>query len=352
MTLQLVIAPADIKRLVGIAPADLSQDGVITALLASEQPPAEYALDPGILSRVAAVVPPGAPVGALPVSVDPGALATLTLGVAEQLAGSFLAGLGRFPHFAEPLPLSALVPQAAAALVVAVSDIKRLIGVAASDTSQDSDLAALITAEQLAREYALDPSVLAAAVSAVVPNAGLKALLTLGIAEQIAGSALSEAGRVPGIADDIQISTLHFSTSHGVQPDKLGAELTALGTARLLPYSRHIRAEHVLKPVLNQPDLIKLGDQLTARGLARLEPYLRARRSRAVQAAGPAPDDYADLVQTSVSGVLPGADLPASESVFIGAFSDAGDAFTETLNADGLELDSFENEGGIYWGQP
>ncbi len=336
----LIILPADIKRLVGISSADVSQDGVIASLLLAEQPPAEYALDPGILSRV--VVP----------GVDEGALATLTLGVAEQLAGSFLAGLGRFPHFAEPLPLSALVPQAADVLVVAASDLKRLIGIDPSDTSQDVALAALITAEQLAREYALDPSVLAAAVSAVVPNAGLRALLTLGIAEQIAGSALSEAGRVPGIADDIQISSLHFSTSHGVSPDKLGAELTALGTARLAPFSRHIRAEHALKPVLNQPDLIKLGDQLMARGSARLEPYRRAKRSAASQAIGPVADDYADLVQTSASSVLAGADAGVAESVFIGAFSDAGDAFTHTLNADGLELDSFENEGGIYWGQP
>ena len=330
----LTIAASDIKRLCGIL--DTSQDAVITALLLAEQPAAEYALDPALLARVVVA------------GTDAGALSTLTLGVAEQLAGSFLAGLGRFPHFAEPLPLPALMPQAADVLVIAVADIKRLLSL--TDSSQDAALTALITAEQLAREYALDPSVLAAAVSLTVPNAGLKALLTLGIAEQIAGSALSEAGRVPGIADDVQISALHFTTSHGASPDKLGAELTAQGTARLAPFSRHIRAEHALKPVLNQPDLIKLGADLTARGLSRLAPYLRAKRSAAAQAIGPAPDDYANLVRPSASSVLAGAEAGVSESVFIGAFSDAGDSFTDTLNADGLAGDRAETSGLILWG--
>ena len=330
----LTIAASDIKRLCGIL--DTSQDAVITALLTAEQPAAEYALDPALLARV------------IVAGTDAGALSTLTLGVAEQLAGSFLAGLGRFPHFAEPLPLPALMPQAAAVLTVALADIKRLLSL--TDSSQDAALTALITAEQLAREYALDPSVLAAAVSLTVPNAGLKALLTLGIAEQIAGSALSEAGRVPGIADDVQISSLHFTTSHGASPDKLGAELTAQGTARLAPFSRHIRAEHALKPVLNQPDLIKLGADLTTRGLSRLAPYLRAKRSAAAQAIGPAPDDYANLVRPSASSVLAGAEAGVSESVFIGAFSDAGDSFTDTLNADGLAGDRAGTSGLILWG--
>ena len=325
----LTIAASDIKRLCGIL--DTSQDAVLTALLLAEQPAAEYALDPALLARVVVA------------GTDAGALSTLTLGVAEQLAGSFLAGLGRFPHFAEPLPLPALMPQAAAVLTVALADIKRLLSL--TDSSQDAALTALITAEQLAREYALDPSVLAAAVSLTVPNAGLKALLTLGIAEQIAGSALSEAGRVPGIADDVQISALHFTTSHGASPDKLGAELTAQGTARLAPFSRHIRAEHALKPVLNQPDLIKLGADLTARGLSRLAPYLRAKRSAAAQAIGPAPDDYANLVRPSASSVLAGAEAGVSESVFIGAFSDAGDSFTDTLDADRAGT-----SGLILWG--
>ena len=325
----LTIAVSDIKRLCGIL--DTSQDAVLTALLLAEQPAAEYALDPALLARVVVA------------GTDAGALSTLTLGVAEQLAGSFLAGLGRFPHFAEPLPLPALMPQAAAVLTVALADIKRLLSL--TDSSQDAALTALITAEQLAREYALDPSVLAAAVSLTVPNAGLKALLTLGIAEQIAGSALSEAGRVPGIADDVQISSLHFTTSHGASPDKLGAELTAQGTARLAPFSRHIRAEHALKPVLNQPDLIKLGADLTARGLSRLAPYLRAKRAAAAQAIGPAPDDYANLVRPSASSVLAGAEAGVSESVFIGAFSDAGDSFTDTLDADRAGT-----SGLILWG--
>lgn len=335
----LTIAASDIKRLCGIL--DTSQDAVLTALLLAEQPAAEYALDPGLLARVVVA------------GTDAGALSTLTLGVSEMLAGSYLASLGRFPHFAEPLPLAAFNAQPVAVLTVALADIKRLLSV--SDSSQDAALTALITAEQLAREYALDPAVLAAAGSALVPNAGLKALLTLGIAEQIAGSALSEAGRVPGIADDVQISSLHFTTSHGASPDKLGAELSAQGTGRLAPFSRHIRAEHALKPVLNQPELLKIGAALTAQGEARLAPYRRAKRSAAVQAIGPAPDDYANLVKPSASSVLPGAEAGVSQSVFIGAFSDAGDSFTQTLNADGLgntslDADRAETAGLILWG--
>ena len=304
----LLIVAADIKRLCSIL--DTSQDAVIAALLLAEQPAAEYGLDPGVLALAVAA------------GVGDGGLVTLTLGVAEVLAGSLLSGLGRGPHFAEPLPLSVLLPLAAPVLTVGIADLKRLLTI--TDSSQDAALAALITAEQLAREYALDTDVLAAAVSVLVPNAGLKALLTLGIAEQIAGSALSEAGRVPGIADDIQISSLHFTTSRGVQPDKLGTELTLQGTARLAPFSRHIRAEHRLKPTLNQPDLVKLGAGLTAQGWARLAPYTRAKRSLGVQAAGLVPDAYSPVPQ------LLTADLVASPGpvafLFDAAFMDVGDS--------------------------
>ena len=322
MSLLLTLAPNDLKRLCAIASTDTSQDAALTALLAAEQPAQEYALDPGLLGLAVTLAAPVAP-ALVGLPVYPGLLSTLTLGVAEVLAGSFLRSLGRFPHFAEPLPLSSLTAQAAAVLTVATSDVKRLLSIDPGDTSQDTAIAAQIAAEQLALEYALDPAVLAAAVSTATPNAGLKAWLTLGVGEQIAGHYLEQSGRVPGLGVDIQVTGLHVSTSHAPSPDKLGSELSAQGTARLLPFSRHIRAEHGLKPVLNQPDLVKLGTEMTAQGRERLAPYTRAARARAgapYEAAPPGtvPDDDAPIPQIIVAAT-------PEPSVFDRAFADVGD---------------------------
>ena len=341
----LTVTVGDLKRLSGIPAADLSHDAALSAVILAEQPVWEWALDPGILARSVSAL-------AAPPALDfPGLAALLVLGVAEGLAGSYLSGLGRFPHVAEPLPVASLAPQAAPVLAVAVADVKRLLSVDPADSSQDLALAALITAEQLALEYALDPAVLAAAVSVVTPNAGLKAWLTLGVTEQLAGAALSVSGRVPGIFDDVQISSLHFTTSRGVHPDKLGADLTAAGTARLAPFSRHIRAEHALKPVLNQPDLVKLGQALTAQGAARLDPYRRAKRAGAVDAAGPGPDGSVDVPLVGASSVLPGSlAAPAASSSFVAAFADVGDVYSHSTDPHPAELEAALGEGMVFWG--
>ena len=74
----LPVTLAGVKLLCGIG--DTSQDAGITALIALQQPALEYALDPAVLANAAS---------------DAGLLATLTLGVTEALAGSYLATLGR-----------------------------------------------------------------------------------------------------------------------------------------------------------------------------------------------------------------------------------------------------------------
>jgi hypothetical protein len=78
-----------VKLLCGIG--DTSQDTGVSALIALEQPALEYALDPAILANSAH---------------DAGLLATLTLGVSEVLAGSYVATQGRNP--ADPMQQTAL----------------------------------------------------------------------------------------------------------------------------------------------------------------------------------------------------------------------------------------------------
>ena len=57
-------------------------------------------------------------------------------------------------------------------LSIAVADLKRLVGIAAGDTSQDTALGATLAAEQAVWEYGLDPAVLAASVGDAGPAGG------------------------------------------------------------------------------------------------------------------------------------------------------------------------------------
>ncbi len=327
----LALAPADLARLVGLAAGDTSADVSLTALLASEQAALEYTLDPGIVTQAVAQD------GLVPGS---GALPLLTLGAAEVLAGRYLEQLGRFPHVAEPLPLGSLNVQAAVVLAVAVADLKRLLAVEPGDTSQDDGLSAWLASEQLAVEYGLDASVLAAAVSVITPNAGLEAVLTLGVSEVLAGAYLAAQGRIPGQGVDVAIASLHFTTHSGPLPDKLGGELLASGLSRLAPYSRSVRAEHRLKPVLNQPDLLKIGRDLSAHGAARLAPFLRAKRAAAVAASGPAPDDDSPVPLFPVA--------EAGPSVFDASFSE--NSYRDLADMTAAEGFKSEGEGMVLWG--
>ena len=327
MALVLLLAPSDLARLAGITSPDVSTVAVLASLLASEQAALEYTLDPGIVTQAVAQD------GLVPGS---GVLPLLTLGAAEVLAGRYLEQLGRFPHVAEPLPLASLNVQAAVVLGVAVGDLKRLLAVEPSDTSQDDGLSAWLASEQLAVEYGLDASVLAAAVSVITPNAGLEAVLTLGVSEVLAGAYLAAQGRIPGQGVDVAIASLHFTTHSGPLPDKLGGELLASGLSRLAPYSRSVRAEHRLKPVLNQPDLLKIGRDLSAHGAARLAPFLRAKRAAAVAASGPVLDDDSPVPTFPVSG--------SSSSVFDAAFRDLAD---RQITSDSIT--DAEGEGMVLW---
>lgn len=328
MALVLSIAASDLARLAGIASPDTFTVAALAALIAAEQAALEYTLDPGILGQAVAQD------GLVPGS---GVLPLLTLGAAEVLAGRYLEQLGRFPHLAEPLPLASLNVQAAVVLGVAVGDLKRLLAVEPGDSSQDAALGAFLAAEQLAVEYGLDAAILTASAT----NAGLRALLGLGVSEVLAGAYLAAQGRIPGQGVDVAIASLHFTTHSGPLPDKLGGELLAGGLARLAPYSRSVRAEHRLKPVLNQPDLLKIGRDLSAHGAARLAPFLRAKRAAAVAASGPAPDDDSPVPTFPVAG---GFGAGSGPSVFDAAFQDLADMDVANKNSAAAE-----GEGMILW---
>ena len=89
----LSIGTADVKRLCSIPAADTSQDADVAALIAAEQGVLEYALDPAVLTASAG---------------NSGLLATLTLGVAEHMAGSYLEQVGRAPGYTDDFKIGGL----------------------------------------------------------------------------------------------------------------------------------------------------------------------------------------------------------------------------------------------------
>ena len=191
----LSIAVADIKRLCAISDVDTSQDGEISALIAAEQTAHEYALDPAVVlaAQEASLVNPLLP-------ASPGLVATLTLGVAELMAGSYLVQVARSPAFTDDLVrVSSLIPTAAGDCGHAVGDQAAVHD--HGQARQDADITALLTAEQPAWEYGIDPAVLAAAQT----DTRLLAVLTLGLTERMAGSYLEQQLRQPGYTDDFKL---------------------------------------------------------------------------------------------------------------------------------------------------
>ena len=134
-------------------------------------------------------------------------------------------------------------------LSIAVADLKRLLGIAAGDTSQDTALGAVLSAEQAVWEYGLDPAVLAASVGDV----GLGAVLALGVAERLAGTYLEQIARSPGYTDDFVIGGLHVTASRTDNVGQLGTRLSAQGAKRLEPFVRGGRRV-VLDAVGDVPD--------------------------------------------------------------------------------------------------
>ena len=122
-------------------------------------------------------------------------------------------------------------------LTLTHADLKPLCAIEAADTSLDSDLDALIAAQQPVLEYALDPAVLAASSA----NAGLLATLTLGLAEALAGEWLRRQARAPGFTDDFHIGALVVTASRTDNLAQLGERLATQGAKRLEPFGRAIK---------------------------------------------------------------------------------------------------------------
>ena len=78
-------------------------------------------------------------------------------------------------------------------LTIPAAELRRLAGIDASDTSQDAALLAVQASEQPAHEYALDPDTLTSALS----DAGLLAVLTLGVAAIVGRELFAAIGPRP-----------------------------------------------------------------------------------------------------------------------------------------------------------
>jgi len=271
----LVIGTAEIKRLCAIPAGDLSHDADIAALVAVEQPAWEYGLDPSVVTAA------GAATVAPPARDNPGLVATLTLGVAELMAGSYLVQVARSPDFTDDLVAVSLALGASPpTLTITTAAVKRLCQISSGDTSQDGDIAALIGAEQAAWEYTIDPAVLTAAGT----DSRLAALLALGLAERMAGSYLEQKLRVPGYTDDFRVGGLDISASKTDSLAQLALRLAEAGRARLEPYLWEARQVVRQKAAANAALLDTRGQALHNRGLKRVEPFLIASRRQVTEA--------------------------------------------------------------------
>jgi len=271
----LMIGTADIKRLCAVSAGDLSHDADIAALVAVEQPAWEYGIDPSVVkAALAATLAP-------PARDNPGLVAALTLGVAELMAGSYLVQVARSPDFTDDLVAVSLALGAAPpSLAITTAQVKRLCQISPDDTSQDGDIGALIGAEQSAWEFTIDPAVLAAAPA----DARLGALLSLGLAERMAGSYLEQKLRLPGYTDDFHIGGLDVSASKTDSLAQLAVRLADAGRSRLEPYLWASRQAVRQKAAANAAVLDTRGQALHNRGLKRVEPFLIASRRQVTEA--------------------------------------------------------------------
>jgi hypothetical protein len=106
-------------------------------------------------------------------------------------------------------------------LPLTIADLKPLCAIDAGDTSSDADLTLLLTAQQPALEYSLDPAILALSAG----DAGLQATLVLGAVEALAGEFLRSQARAPGATDDFHLGPLTVSASRTESLSQLGDRL-------------------------------------------------------------------------------------------------------------------------------
>jgi len=123
-------------------------------------------------------------------------------------------------------------------LTITRDDLKRLCVLDLTDTTPNTDLDAIIAGEQSVCEYALDPAILAASAG----SDGLRATLTLGVSEMLAGSYLRRQARAPGATDDFHIGPLDVTASKTDSLPQIAERLAAQGLKRLEPFARAAKA--------------------------------------------------------------------------------------------------------------
>jgi hypothetical protein len=101
-------------------------------------------------------------------------------------------------------------------LPVTLANVKLLCGF--TDTTQDAGVTALIALQQPALEYALDPAILANSEV----DAGLSALLTLGVSEALGGDYLASLGRTITTTGLLTAQTLNTAINT-LETDNAGA---------------------------------------------------------------------------------------------------------------------------------
>lgn len=106
------------------------------------------------------------------------------------------------------------------------------LALAGLPSATNAQMTALITLEQPALEFAIDPVLLSNSTT----NAGLSALLTLGVSEVIAGDYVTSLYRVAQSSTVFKVSTLELETRPVNDLSKIGAMLIAQGAARLAPF--------------------------------------------------------------------------------------------------------------------
>lgn len=112
------------------------------------------------------------------------------------------------------------------AITITTTEIKLKAAVAASDTSRDSAISALISQMQGPIEYSIADRYIAD-----TSNSGLQATLKLGMVEIIAGEFVEQMRREVGASEEFSIAGVSIGPA-----DRRGLDLIQQGATRLEPY--------------------------------------------------------------------------------------------------------------------
>ncbi|MCC6483823.1 MAG: hypothetical protein IT209_03160 [Armatimonadetes bacterium] len=125
-------------------------------------------------------------------------------------------------------------------LTITKADVKRKCMIDAADTTWDAPIESLIDEMQPAIEYTLDESALND------PEAGLQALLQLGVLELIVAEFLAQRFREAGYAEEFQVGAIRIG-----QLWERGKAIFEQGAARLAPFRKAMGVSDAQTKVLS-----------------------------------------------------------------------------------------------------